>query len=158
MNVPITSRPDTNHTTLRDHTNSDRLHSPANQNGAHRPMFYFEVSALLVDLPPSFSNSDSLTCHQLLYNKVACAWPRNCIHVNKFLREHTARVSHLCSKVVSPFKYFDWLWGYRRQHVPIFNSNPPLKKIKSLKKSFSSVLHQEQRKHLLLPRGLRGPV
>lgn len=73
MNVPITSRSDTNHTTLRDPTNSDSLRSPANQNRAHRPIFYFEVSALLSELPPSFSNSDSLTCHQLFYNKVACA-------------------------------------------------------------------------------------
>lgn len=73
MNVPITSRPGANHTTLRDHTNSESLRSHANQNGTHRPMFYFEVSALLSDLPPSFSNSDSLTFHRLFYNKAACA-------------------------------------------------------------------------------------
>lgn len=47
------------------------------------------------------------------------------------------------------------------QGVPIFNGNPlfPLpRRQKSLKKSLSSVLHQEQRKHLLLPRGFWGPA
>lgn len=105
------------------------------------------------DRPPSFTNSDSLT----FYNK-SCL----CSTEKPFSRQlisARARVSHLCFKVVSLFKYFDWLRGYRRRHVPIFNSTPPPKKWKkSLKKSFSSVLHQEQRKHLLLPRGLRGPV
>lgn len=99
MNMPISSRPDANHVTLRDHT--DSLCVPAaNQWGTRRPTV---CPSFL-----SFSNSRPLTLRGLFYSKPA---RQDCIHVNEFMHEHTTRFSHLYFTAAPLCKYFDGLWG-----------------------------------------------
>lgn len=99
MNTPISSRPYANHVTLTDHTDSVCVPA-ANQWGTHRLTVCASV--------PTFSNSQPLTSHGLFYSKPA---RQDCIHVNEFMHERTARFSHLYFKAASLCKYFDGLWG-----------------------------------------------
>lgn len=102
MNMPISSRPDANHATLKDHADSAYVPA-ANQWGAHR--------LTVCSSSPAFSNSQPLTLHGLFYCKPV---RQDCIHVNEFMHEHTARFSHLYFKAASLCKCFWWTVGLKR--------------------------------------------